>query len=395
MIEPAKQKKEIIMKEKVITIITMGIMGSFSLLWALGSQLTPAGETGKDDPDARINLNPAPQQRNYDDGRALGDILMTINLQNIGVPGSGHDNAGLTWDGTYLYLVNMYDNTIYVIDPTGPAIISTIPLPYGLYWGLGREQNCWSTEAIANICDEIGTSNYFSTGVSCADVSEWWTNGELWLLSMGGTNKLYKFSIPDGTLLDSLGDPSWTSTSQRGLSYDPHNQKFWLGGWNSNMVWEVDPATGVPTRQFPFNNVAGMAYDWQSSLHPSPVLWIATNEATNYLYMVDVDNPPVGIAHVPQRSSSLSLSQNAPNPVNSGVTSISYTIPANTRVTLTIHNVRGQIVKTLINARVVRGRQSVLWNCTDKGGTPVPSGVYFYRLIAGEKALTRKLMILR
>jgi YVTN family beta-propeller protein len=389
-----KKQKEKIIKGTFSALILLAVLGSFSLLYARDSHLTDAYMERDYDLDARVNLNPAPM-RPDNDGRALGDVLMTIDLDSIGYPGDGYDNAGLSWDGTFLYLVNMFDNSVYVIDPTGPVIITTIPLPYGLYWGLGHESNLWSTEGISNICYEIGMGNFFPTGATFADVSEWWTDGELWLLSVGGTNKMFKFSIPDGTLLDSLGDPTWTSVSQRGLTYDPNNNKFWIGGWNSNMVWEVDPATGAPTRQFPFNSVAGMAYDWQSSLHPSPVLWIATNEATNYIYMVDVANPPVGIEHPEHTDAIVSLSQNVPNPVNAGITTLYYTTPVNAHVTLTIYNVAGQPVKTLINGRVPGGRQSAIWDCTDNAGNPVPSGVYLYRLTSQETSLLKRLVVIR
>ncbi|NOR16391.1 T9SS type A sorting domain-containing protein [candidate division WOR-3 bacterium] len=226
-----------------------------------------------------------------DDGRALGDILLTIDLTAIGMPGDGNDNAGLTWDGTYLYLVNMYDNNLYVIDPMGPMIVNNLPL-LPLSWGLGHEQNPWATENITGYCYEIGGPGNFLCGSWMADISENWQDGELWILSVGGSNKAYKFTVPGGVCIDSIGDPAWTYTSQRGFTYDPWNDKFFVGGWNSNMVWEIN-TDGTPTgRQFSFNNVASLAYDYQSTIHPAPVLWIATNEAVNQIYMVDPDNPP-------------------------------------------------------------------------------------------------------
>ncbi len=242
------------------------------------------------DPDARINSEPGTEPVHVDDGRALGDILLTIDLTAIGMPGDGNDNAGLTWDGTYLYLVNMYDNNLYVIDPMGPMIVNNLPL-LPLSWGLGHEQNPWATENITGYCYEIGGPGNFLCGSWMADISENWQDGELWILSVGGSNKAYKFTVPGGVCIDSIGDPAWTATSQRGFTYDPWNDKFFVGGWNSNMVWEIN-TDGTPTgRQFSFNDVASLAYDWQSTLHPRPVLWVATNAVTNYIYMIDPDNP--------------------------------------------------------------------------------------------------------
>jgi hypothetical protein len=251
------------------------------------------------DPDSRINPHPCTGPVHIDDGRALGDILLTIDLTAIGMPGDGNDNAGLTWDGTYLYLVNMYDNNVYVIDPTGPSIDTSWSAPPSLSWGCGHEQNLWITESYTAheyTYDGSATGNSFyclqGGAFGMADVSEWYPGAYIWILAVGGTNRAYKFEVPGGTCVDDIGDPTWTSISQRGLTYDPWNDKFWVGGWNSNMVWEIN-TDGTPTgRQFSFNNVASLAYDWQSTLHPEPVLWIATNDVVNQIYMVDPDNPP-------------------------------------------------------------------------------------------------------
>jgi hypothetical protein len=254
------------------------------------------------DPNARINLKPTTRPQHVYDGKALGDILMTIDLSSIGMPGDGYDGAGISWDGTYLYYVNQYNDSIFVIDPTIPSIVMGYPSPTVLDpWGCGHENNLWITKLFNDSTFEctyagIPTGNVFSAiqgGASwMGDASEWWNDGEIWILAVGSSNKAYKFSVPFGVCLDSIGDPAWTYISQRGFTYDPFNNTFWLGGWNSNMIWEVNSTTGTVLRSFPFNNVSGLAYDWQSSLHPTPVLWVATNEASNYIYMVDPDNPP-------------------------------------------------------------------------------------------------------
>jgi hypothetical protein len=257
------------------------------------------------DVNARTNQSPATQVRNIDDGRALGDILLTINLAAIGMPGDGYDNGGLSWDGQYLYVDNMYNNNIYIVDPTGPTLVGNFPAPPSLSWGIGHEQNLWITETnVLNAYEytyagaPTGNSFYAAQGGATwmGDASEWWPDGEIWILAVGGTNRLYKFSVPGGTYLGDIGNATWTYISQRGVTYDPFNDKFWVGGWNSDMVWEINSADGSPTgRQFPSVSIASLAYDWQSTLHPEPVLWVASNEAANYIFMVDPDNPqPVG-----------------------------------------------------------------------------------------------------
>ena len=92
-----------------------------------------------------------------------------------------------------------------------------------------------------------------------------------------------------------------------------------------------------------------------------------------------------------------SLSQNAPNPFNPS-TSIQYTIPVSTeavKVRLTIYNVRGHLVKTLIEAEQQAGNYSVNWDGRNMKGQMVSSGVYFYRIKAGKFSQVRKMIVLK
>ncbi|MCK4505055.1 MAG: T9SS type A sorting domain-containing protein [Candidatus Aegiribacteria sp.] len=92
--------------------------------------------------------------------------------------------------------------------------------------------------------------------------------------------------------------------------------------------------------------------------------------------------------------SSFSL-QNHPNPFNP-TTTISYQLPVNADVTLSIYNILGQKLLTLVNENKPSGYHSVLWNGTDENNQPVPSGVYFYQLTAGsDLSETERMMILR
>lgn len=89
-----------------------------------------------------------------------------------------------------------------------------------------------------------------------------------------------------------------------------------------------------------------------------------------------------------------SLAQNAPNPFNPQ-TRISYDIPKATNVRLEIYNVLGQHVKTLVDEFQEPGSKSIIWDGRDNSGYTVSSGIYFYRMDAGEFSLTRKMMMLK
>jgi photosystem II stability/assembly factor-like uncharacterized protein len=88
------------------------------------------------------------------------------------------------------------------------------------------------------------------------------------------------------------------------------------------------------------------------------------------------------------------LAQNYPNPFNP-TTVISFQLPVISEVSLAIYNLNGQLVKQVASGKFAGGRHSIVWDATDARGARVASGVYVYRLEAGEFAQTKKLIVLR
>lgn len=86
---------------------------------------------------------------------------------------------------------------------------------------------------------------------------------------------------------------------------------------------------------------------------------------------------------------SFELSQNYPNPFNP-TTVIEYAVPGAAHVSLKIYNVLGQEIETLVNKNQQVGRYSV-----DFDGSRLASGVYFYRLAAGNRAITKKMLLVK
>ena len=85
---------------------------------------------------------------------------------------------------------------------------------------------------------------------------------------------------------------------------------------------------------------------------------------------------------------------NYPNPFNPETT-ISYSIKESGPVRLQVFNIRGQLVRTLIDERVEKGEHRVQWHGDDREGKPVSSGVYLYRIQAGDVHDTRKMLLMK
>ena len=88
------------------------------------------------------------------------------------------------------------------------------------------------------------------------------------------------------------------------------------------------------------------------------------------------------------------LSQNFPNPFNPSTT-IQFNIPRSGDVRLSIYNVKGQLVNTLVNEYLIAGQHSVVWEGRDNYGRDVASGIYFYRLETEGGVETKRMVLLK
>ena len=96
----------------------------------------------------------------------------------------------------------------------------------------------------------------------------------------------------------------------------------------------------------------------------------------------------------PTTPSSCILYQNYPNPFNPS-TAIKYKMLKQGHVTISVYNTLGQEVSTIVNEMKPVGLHTEFWNGTDADGNPVPSGVYFYRIVTDDFVDARKMVLLK
>jgi hypothetical protein len=101
---------------------------------------------------------------------------------------------------------------------------------------------------------------------------------------------------------------------------------------------------------------------------------------------VDISGINNEISNLPNN---FSLSQNYPNPFNPG-TKINYSISSRNHVSIRIYNILGKTVSTLVNETKEPGNYSNYF-----GASGLPSGIYFYRIEAGDFSETRKMILLK
>ena len=134
-------------------------------------------------------------------------------------------------------------------------------------------------------------------------------------------------------------------------------------------------------------------------------LWTVGSILDYVLYIVDPDGAerqfepyvpgePVAIDEQPPIPATYSLTQNYPNPFNAA-TSIRYGLPEDCMVSLTIYSVAGQRVRVLVSENQEAGYEVIHWDGRNDKGHEVSSGIYFYRLVAGNFEQTKKMVLMR
>ncbi|MBM4116477.1 T9SS type A sorting domain-containing protein [bacterium] len=105
----------------------------------------------------------------------------------------------------------------------------------------------------------------------------------------------------------------------------------------------------------------------------------------------EANSTPNNAGEVP---ASFALKGNFPNPFNPKTT-IRFALAASEHVHLNVYDLGGRLVKTLVDEPMTAANHEVVWDGTDSGGAKVASGVYFYKLVAGDFNATEKMVMLK
>lgn len=225
-----------------------------------------------------------------------------------------------------------------------------------------------------------------------------------------------------------VNDPGWFS-HQHAVRRLPngHITMFDNGNFHSPRVsraveYTLDEVNKVATRVWSYANPEGtygaaMGYVQRLANGNTLIGWGSTNPTVTevrpdgarafemtfapgvYSYRAyRFDFQLTSVENTPALPARYSLAQNYPNPFNPSTT-ISFELPATSRVTLTVFDMLGREVARLVDGEFPAGKQSVRWNGENATGTKVASGVYFYRLHAvsgsGEFSSIKRMILLK
>ena len=120
---------------------------------------------------------------------------------------------------------------------------------------------------------------------------------------------------------------------------------------------------------------------------------------TGTIYFDDLEVKKIGSATTDVNNEKIiparfEVYQNYPNPFNPS-TKISYSIPTSSFVTLKIYDILGREVKTLVNTEQKPGVYNTVWNGDNNFGNKVSSGIYIYRVVAGNNIQVKKMILMK
>lgn len=141
---------------------------------------------------------------------------------------------------------------------------------------------------------------------------------------------------------------------------------------SDNGLWDSGLLARDQTFTYVFNNEG--IFPYHCSPHP------------NMIDTIVVGNPTGVNDQLPSLPEKIELSQNYPNPFNAQ-TAIAYSLPFDSHIRISVYNLLGQTIETLVDKNQSAGHYQVLWDAD------VPTGVYFYRIEAAEFTATRKMLL--
>jgi predicted lipoprotein with Yx(FWY)xxD motif len=154
--------------------------------------------------------------------------------------------------------------------------------------------------------------------------------------------------------------------------------------WTADGVGVCTATQGQAYPTIVSDGASGAIVAWQDLRNGVWDIYAMRVDANGFPVLTAVDTPAVPVE----------LHQNYPNPFNPATT-VSYSIPEKCIVTLEIYDVSGECVASLVDGQQEKGSYAVEWNGKDKKGNAVASGIYLYRLGAGNQTISKKMVLLR
>ncbi len=295
-------------------------------------------------------------------------------------PGNAY---GVFVSGSYAYLADRGSGLqiIDISDPTSPLFAGSLDTPGDAYGVFVSDSYAYLADMgsglqIIDVSDPSSptiAAGYDTPGITCG-------------VFISGSYAYLADRDPGLQIID-VSDPL---IPMYAASYDPPGAACrvfisggyaYLGAWGSGLQ--------IINVSDPLNPMYAGGYDTPGSSYGVFVAGDYTYVADSYSLIILRFDPQTGIDDVESLPKQIALRQNYPNPFNAA-TMIKYNLPEQSDVTIEIYDILGRRVETLVQSEQQAGYHQVVWDAEDAS-----SGIYFYRIQAGDFVETRRMLLLR
>lgn len=277
-----------------------------------------------------------------------------------------------------------------------------------------------SIHSIPNVFNVTTNPETFEPGIG-----EWWVDNGVWEVGHPTVGPMNGYNSPNcaGTILGEnypnlansrLISPEFTLGIDAAGKTPALFFRHWYRMNNTDALGPDQGYVQISVHRGPWENLAGpytgISETWTQAAAPNISAYIGSTVRIAFLFSStsrDVDSGWYiddirfdGVVAVRDRFQendiiqSMTLHQNFPNPFNPE-TVILYELPQTSQVEVVVFNLLGERIRTLVNQRQTAGQHHLHWDGRNEFGMPVPSGVYLYRLRAGEFVQTRKMVLMQ
>ena len=159
----------------------------------------------------------------------------------------------------------------------------------------------------------------------------------------------------------------------------------------------MDPVASFSAPLSSFGGMSGVVYasGFLSPAEGEPAFALVLTTPSGYIVELPASETALNVDDVSKITpNNFYVMQNYPNPFNPSTT-ISYDLYKRSAVEITIYDMLGNVVNELFSGYQSVGRNSVVWNATNKDGDPVSSGIYIYKIKADENSKVKRMMFLK
>lgn len=255
-----------------------------------------------------------------------------------------------------------------------------------IYFTYNAEEDIWSDKTFLSGNDYIGDVDNQDIDLDTSDYPH-----VVWHQNTNNSNP-----FDDSTMYRYFNGSFWPEAEL--VVNDPLEQRIVIDGYNKPHIVDREKL-GTGTMVVSYQKVNGL---WQGLIvdssdinvvaMPELVYWNNSLYLTYYKCFSNEDCrvyfTSKQVTTSLQENNWLSFLSIYPNPFNVRTT-INFELNKVDNVILNIYNMKGQLIKTILNKKLPSGRHSIIWNGTDQNGKEVSPGMYLIRLIRGRHVITR------